>query len=88
MTTSNAPDPVAALPENVVALVPMRNVVLFPHVLMPITVGRARSLAALRHAVAAEAPLGIVLQKSAQVDEPGFDDLCAIGTLATVVRQM
>ncbi len=77
-----------ALPEDVVALVPMRNVVLFPHVLMPITVGRTRSLAALRQAVAADAPLGIVLQKKAQVDEPGFDDLCAVGTLATVVRQV
>jgi len=36
------------LPEDVVALVPMRNVVLFPQVLMPITVGRAKSLAAVR----------------------------------------
>ncbi|MDP1647222.1 MAG: endopeptidase La [Rubrivivax sp.] len=80
--------PITALPDDVVALVPMRNVVLFPHVLMPIIVGRERSLAALRHAVAAEAPLGIVLQKNAQVDEPGFDELCAIGTLATVVRQV
>jgi ATP-dependent Lon protease len=88
MMTSTAPTPVAALPEDIVALVPMRNVVLFPHVLMPITVGRERSLAALRHAVAAEAQLGIVLQKKAQVDEPGFDDLCAVGTLATVVRQV
>ena len=88
MDISTVADSVSALPDDVVALVPMRNVVLFPHVLMPITVGRERSLAALRHAMAAEAPLGIVLQKKAQVDEPGFDDLCAVGTLATVVRQV
>src|SRR5512140_3305345 len=78
----------SALPDDVVALVPMRNVVLFPHVLMPITVGRAKSLAAVRHAVAAEAPLGIVLQKDARVDDPGFDALCSVGTLATVVREV
>jgi ATP-dependent Lon protease len=38
--------PAVGVPEDVVALVPMRNVVLFPQVLLPITVGRARSLAA------------------------------------------
>jgi ATP-dependent Lon protease len=77
-----------ALPDGVVALVPMRNVVLFPHVVMPITVGRAKSLAALRHAVAASSPLGIVLQKDAAVDEPDLDALCTIGTLATVLGQL
>jgi ATP-dependent Lon protease len=84
-TATTPPD---TLPDDVVALVPMRNLVLFPHVLMPITVGRAKSLAAVRHAVPAEAPLGIVLQKDARVDDPGFDALCAIGTLATVVREV
>jgi ATP-dependent Lon protease len=76
------------LPEDVVALVPMRNVVLFPQVLMPITVGRAKSLAAVRHALQDGAPLGIVLQKDARVDEPGRDELCAVGTLASVLRQV
>jgi ATP-dependent Lon protease len=76
------------LPDDVVALVPMRNVVLFPHVLMPITVGRAKSLAAVRHAVPASAPLGIVLQKDPRADDPGMDDLCPIGTLAAVVREV
>ena len=37
------------LPDHVIALVPMRNVVLFPHVLMPITVGRVKSIAAVEH---------------------------------------
>jgi ATP-dependent Lon protease len=64
----------------VVALLPMRSVVLFPHVLMPITIGRKCSLAVLRHAVEGEAPLGILLQRDAQVGEPGFEGLCAVGT--------
>ena len=86
MEPSNSPQ--ISLPDDVVALVPMRNVVLFPHVLMPVTVGRAQSLAAVRHAMQAEAKLGIVLQKDAQVDEPGQNELCPIGTLASVVRQV
>jgi ATP-dependent Lon protease len=82
------PSALPALPEGVVALVPMRNVVLFPHVLMPISVGRARSIAAVQHAVGAEAMLGIVMQKDAQVDDPGRDALCDIGTLAKVVQHV
>ena len=84
----NEPGKVATLASDVVALVPMRNVVLFPHVLMPISVGRARSVAAVQHAVAAGAALGIVMQKDARVDDPGRDALCDIGTLAKVVQHI
>jgi len=74
------------LPDDVVALVPMRNVVLFPHVLMPISVGRAKSVAAVQQAVQSGAPLGIVLQKDARVEDPGRDTLFEVGTLAEVLR--
>ena len=60
--------PTTPLPPSVVALIPMRNVVLFPHVLVPISVGRAKSIAALEHALAAGSPVGIVLHR---VDESG-----------------
>ena len=76
------------LPEGVIPIVPMRNVVLFPHVLMPITVGRARSIAAVQHALNSGTALGIVLQRDAQVDDPGRDALCDVGTIAKVVHQM
>lgn len=55
--------PYLTLPADVIALVPMRNVVLFPHVFMPVTVGRARSVAAVEFALQAKLPIGIVLQK-------------------------
>jgi ATP-dependent Lon protease len=84
----NKPGEMATLPDDVVALVPMRNVVLFPHVLMPISVGRPRSVAAVQHAVAAGAMLGIVMQRDARVDDPGRDALCDIGTLAKVVQHI
>jgi len=76
------------LPTDVVPLVPMRNVVLFPHVMVPVTVGRTRSLAALRHAASHRGPVAVVLQRDASVDEPGAEALCAVGTLAQVVQQM
>ncbi len=81
-------DPSSKLPENVVAIVPMRNVVLFPNVLVPISVGRAKSVAALQYALQNKAPLGIVLQKDGRVDDPGADDLYSIGTLANVVHHV
>jgi ATP-dependent Lon protease len=74
------------LPHDVVALVAMRNVVLFPHVLLPISVGREKSVAAVLHCAQTHAPLGVVLQKDAQEDDPSREGLCDIGTLATVVH--
>ena len=76
------------LPQNVIALVPMRNIVLFPHVLTAVTVGRARSIAAVEHALQAKGPLGIVLQKDAGVDEPGVDALFNMGTVVSIVRHI
>jgi ATP-dependent Lon protease len=76
----------AGLPDDVVALLPMRNLVLFPNVLTPIALGRPKSIAALQHAVAHKQPVGLVLQKDAQDDDPDLADLCSLGTLATVLQ--
>jgi ATP-dependent Lon protease len=84
--TPNAPPP--ELPPGVVALIPMRNLVLFPHVLAPVSVGRPKSIAAVEHALAAGAAVGIVLQKDPHDDDPTLDGLCAVGTLAKVVHHL
>lgn len=76
----------STLPADVVALLPMRNLVLFPHVLAPVALGRPKSVAALQQAVACKAPVGLVLQKDAQEDDPGLSGLCSVGTLATVLQ--
>ncbi len=76
------------LPPGAVALIPMRNLVLFPHVMTPVTVGRARSIAALEHAVAGGWPVGIVLQKDATQDDPAIAELNAVGTLAVVAHHL
>jgi ATP-dependent Lon protease len=72
--------------DGVIALVPMRNVVLFPHLLLPITVGRSRSIAAVRHAIETHSPIGLVLQRDAAIDEPDRAGLHDIGTLARIVQ--
>jgi len=74
------------LPAGAFALVPMRNVVLFPHLLVPITAGRPRSVAALQHAVGHKTALVITLQKDPQADDPDLDGLCRIGTLVSLVQ--
>lgn len=76
------------LPGDVIALVPMRNVVLFPHVLTAVTVGRAKSIAAVEHALHSNAPLGIVLQRDPAVDDPGLDALFNMGTVVSIVRHL
>jgi ATP-dependent Lon protease len=79
--------PVATtLPENMIALVPMRNAVLFPHTTMPLAMGRPKSVAALNHVVQRGGLLGIVLQRDAQQDDPDREGLCDIGTLARVLQ--
>lgn len=76
------------LPTDVIALIPMRNVVLFPHVVMPVTVGRTRSIASIQHALQAKTPVGIVLQQDPAIETPGIDTLCSVGTIANVVRHV
>ena len=85
---SSQPSTPLTLPQNVMALVPMRNVLLFPHVLLPITVGRSKSLEAIHYVMQTKAKLLIVLQKNSAEDDPGQEGLASIGTLATVVREL
>ncbi len=100
--------PLRPWPADALAIVPMRNLVLFPQALTPVSLGRAPSLRALEQALMAVGrgerpprhdveepatsgaleglPLGFMLQKDAQADSPGPDDLCAVGTQVQVLR--
>ncbi|MFA5913209.1 MAG: endopeptidase La [Burkholderiales bacterium] len=75
-----------ALPDDALIIVPVRNMVLFPGMILPITIGRENSIAGAQHAVKAERPLGIILQRNPEIDRPGLDDLHIVGTLANVLR--
>jgi ATP-dependent Lon protease len=69
------------------AILPLRNSVVFPASVVPINVGRARSVRLVEDLVGQErAVVGIVSQRDAEVDEPRFQDLYEVGTLARVVK--
>jgi ATP-dependent Lon protease len=74
------------LPEDALIVIPMRNTVLFPGVITPITVGRPSSVAAAQEAVRSERKVGFLLQKSPDRNEVKPDDLYWVGTAGQVVR--
>src|SRR5258708_27534464 len=74
------------IPEDGLILVPMRNTVLFPGVISPITLGRAVSVAAAQEAVRTERRIGFLLQRDPQKDRVKPEDLYWIGTAGQVVR--
>jgi ATP-dependent Lon protease len=91
MMPNNA-DPSAArtepvwIPADALIIVPVRDAVLFPHVVAPITVGHPRSIAAAQQALREQRPIGIVLQRNPELDDSGPDDLYRVCTVANIVR--
>ena len=78
--------PKAVFPPDVLGILPVRNSVLFPGVVMPLAIGRPQSLAAAQDALRGERPVGIVLQTDPAVDEPGDQHLHRVGTVAEILR--
>ncbi|WP_018277170.1 endopeptidase La [Teredinibacter turnerae] len=72
--------------ENMLPLLPLRDVVVYPHMVIPLFVGRAKSIAALERAMAEDKQILLVAQKHAAVDEPGIDDLYSFATVAAVLQ--
>ena len=69
-----------------VPVLPLRDVVVYPHMVIPLFVGREKSIQALDAAMADNKQILLVAQKSADIDEPGIDDVHEIGTLATILQ--
>ena len=67
-------------------LMPLRDLVIFPHMVAPLVVGRKKSIAALEDAMEKKTSILLVTQKKSSVDEPDTDDLYEVGTLATVMQ--
>lgn len=67
-------------------VLPLRDVVVFPHMVIPLFVGRDKSIHALDVAMEADKRILLVAQKSAETDDPGADDLYKVGTLAQVLQ--
>ena len=83
---TSSPDQAAPIPADALIIVPVRNIVLFPGVVIPITIGRPKSVAAAQQAVREQRPIGILLQRDPELSEPGPDDLYRVGTMANIVR--
>ena len=67
-------------------VLPLRDVVVFPHMVIPLFVGRAKSITALERAMEIDKKIFLVAQKDAGQDDPGIDDIYQIGTVSTILQ--
>ena len=74
-------DNVTAIP-----LLPLRDVVVFPHMIVPLFVGRERSIAALESAMKYEKGIFLAAQKNAQKDDPAEEDIYTVGTIGIIIQ--
>ena len=83
-TAQTSPD--VKIPEDALIIIPVREMVLFPGAIAPIAIARPKSVAAAQQALREQRPIGIVLQRSPETEEPGPDDLYRVATIANIVR--
>jgi len=74
------------LPKDALIIIPVRNLVLFPGMVVPVTIGRESSVAAAQEAVRSDSQLGILLQRDPDTSAPTRDELYQVGTVASVLR--
>ena len=72
--------------DNLIPVLPLRDVVVYPHMVIPLFVGRGRSIDALDAAMKENKQVLLIAQKEAEVDEPEFTDLYEVGTLANILQ--
>ncbi len=80
------PASITEVPEDVLIIIPTRNMVLFPGVVQPVAVGREKSVAAAREALRSGRKVGFLLQRDPEVSDPEPKDLHRVGTVATILR--
>jgi ATP-dependent Lon protease len=74
--------------EAIYPLLPLRDVVVYPHMVVPLFVGREKSIVALEHAMESDKQIVLVAQKNATEDNPGLQDIYGVGTLATILQML
>ena len=84
---TDTPDPIGtASGENVFPVLPLRDIVVFPHMIVPLFVGREKSIAALEEVMTSDKQILLATQKDAADDDPAPQDIYEIGTLASVLQ--
>ena len=73
-------------PLDNIPVLPLRDVVVYPHMVLPLFVGREKSILALESAMKGDKRIMLVAQRQADIDDPKIDDLYRIGTIATILQ--
>ena len=81
-----APAPPAAAPSDAMAVLPLRDIVVFPHMIVPLFVGREKSVRALEAVMKDDKQILLVAQKNAAQDDPSADDIYRVGTVSTILQ--
>jgi ATP-dependent Lon protease len=74
------------IPEDATIILPVRNTLLFPGIMLPLTIGRPSSIAAIQEAVRSSRKIGLLLQDDPAIEQPGPEHLRRVGTVAEVLR--
>jgi ATP-dependent Lon protease len=83
---ADAPEPAQTAVDDSLIILSLRNTVLFPQTVLPVTIRSARTIAGAQEAVKTRRKVGFVLQRDAEQDEPDPDGLHRVGTMASIVR--
>ncbi len=86
MSDQDLLSPETKFDDSAVPVLPLRDVVVYPHMVIPLFVGRERSIVALDRAMSIGKRILLVAQKKADVDDPQPTDLYEVGTLATILQ--
>src|SRR6266540_5098263 len=71
---------------NVLPILPIRNIVVFPGTVMPLNIGRQKSKNLLDEVMPGDKLIGVVTQKNPEAEEPGLEDLHSVGVVATILK--
>ncbi|MBE9531528.1 MAG: LON peptidase substrate-binding domain-containing protein, partial [Proteobacteria bacterium] len=71
---------------SVVPLIPLRDIIIFPHMVVPLFVGREKSIKALEFAMSNDKSILLAAQKKAKIDDPTKSDIYTMGTLGTILQ--
>ena len=73
---------------EILAILPLRNTVLFPGVVIPITVGRDKSIKLIKEAYKGDKIIGVVSQRDVSIEDPTFEQLNSVGTVAHIIKML